>query len=92
MEATTTVIADIERRLESCENNIKEVQEKQNNVEVEQARINTKLDNILVTQGEIKSAVEALKSRPAQWWDKLIAGIIGALAAALITYLLKGGF
>lgn len=91
MEATTT-LADIERRLETCESEIKEVQNKQKETEIEQAKINTKLDNILVTQGEIKSAVEALKARPAQWWDKLIAGIIGALAAALITYILKGGF
>lgn len=46
----------------------------------------TTLNSVLTTLGELKAAVEALKSRPATMWDKLIYAVIGAAGAALITY------
>ena len=42
---------------------------------------------------EIKQEVEKVTARPAQWWDKLIAAALGALAsgivAAVLTQILK---
>ena len=42
---------------------------------------------------EIKSDVKAITSRPGQWWDKLVAAIIGAIgagvAAAILALIIK---
>ena len=50
----------------------------------------TTLNSVLATLGELKGAVESLKARPATMWDKLIYAVIGAAAAAAITYLIGG--
>ena len=86
MEVTTV---ELEHRVATCEKDIKEVQKRQSEVEIEQAKINTKLDNMLVTLGELKKSVELIASRPTQWWDKLVSAIIGAAAAGVIAYFIK---
>ena len=52
-----------------------------------------KIDNIKEDVEEIKQEVEKVTARPAQWWDKLIAAALGALAsgivAAVLTQILK---
>ena len=58
------------------------------------AAVNTKVDGLESDVKEIKSDVKTITGRPAKWWDKLIAGIIGAIragvAAAILALILKG--
>ena len=53
--------------------------------------VTTKLDNVLVELGRLRESIDTLKTRPAKMWDKLIYGIIGAAAAALVSIIINGG-
>ncbi|WOC32829.1 MULTISPECIES: hypothetical protein [Caproicibacterium] len=57
------------------------------------ATVNTKVDGLESDVREIKTDVKSISARPVQWWDKLIAGIIGAIgtgvAAAILSLLFK---
>jgi chromosome segregation ATPase len=82
-------IEEIEHRLKKAEENIEALFESRNKHNRELAEVTIKLDNILVTLGELKASVMQLQSRPGTLWDKLIFGLIGAAATAFISYILK---
>ena len=82
-------LLEIEHRLQQAEENIKELFGKVNGVDKSLVATTTTLNNLLTLVGELKAAVESLKSRPATWWDKLIFALIGAAASAIVTYLIK---
>lgn len=88
MSENITII-EIEHRLIEAENNIKELYGKVNGVDKSLVATTTTLNNLLTLVGELKAAVESLKSRPAAWWDKLIFALIGAAASAIVAYLVK---
>lgn len=83
-------LSEIERRLGVCEKNIKELSDKIINTDNNLVATTTTLNSVLTTLGELKGSVDALKARPATMWDKLIYGIIGAVGATIITYLIGG--
>lgn len=78
---------EIERRLKDCEENIKDLYGKNNQNERDLVATTTTLNNVMEKLGELKASVEAIKSRPATLWDKLIAALIGAAASGFIVYL-----
>lgn len=80
---------EIAHRLVKAEENIEILFGRTNEQNRELAEVTIKLDNILVTLGELKASVMQLQSRPGTMWDKLIFGLIGAAATAIITYILK---
>ena len=82
-------IEEIEHRLLKAEENIEALFKSRNQFNEELATVTTKLDNILVTLGELKASVVQIQSRPGTMWDKRIFGLIGAAATAIITYILK---
>ena len=45
----------------------------------------TKLDSMLVTLGELKASIEALKKRPGWLWDKFVVAAISAVCGALVS-------
>ena len=57
------------------------------------ARLDEEMENIKADVGEIKGDMKKVAARPGQWWDKLIAAAIGAVAsglvAAVLTQILK---
>lgn len=82
-------LTEIEHRLIQAEENIKELFSKYNGVDKSLVATTTTLNNLLTLVGELKAAIEALKARPAAWWDKLIFAIIGAAASAVVAYFIK---
>ncbi len=74
---------ELEHRLIQAEDDIKTLFGKTNKFSTEMATVTTKLDNMLVTLGELKESVNRLDNRPSQLWDKLVFGVIGAIAAAI---------
>lgn len=78
-------------RIAKCEEDIKTLYSRTNKAEISQARITEKLDNVLIELGKVREAIDTLKTRPAKMWDKLIYGIIGAVAAALVSIIINGG-
>ena len=82
-------VEEIEHRLIKAEKDIEDLFSNTNKHNKELAEVTIKLDNILVTLGELKASVMQLQSRPGTLWDKLIFGIIGAAATAFITYIIK---
>lgn len=81
-------LAEVERRICGCEESIKELYSKANKTDHNLVATTTTLNNVLETLGELKAAVEALKSRPATLWDKLIAALIGGLVTGFVTFML----
>ena len=82
-------ITEIEHRLITAEENIKELFGKVNGVDKTLVATTTTLNNLLSAVGELKGAIEALKARPTMWWDKLMFAVIGAVVSAIITYFVK---
>lgn len=78
-------------RITKCETDIKELYSKTNRIDKTQVEVTTKLDNVLVELGKVREAIDTLKTRPGKMWDKLIYGIIGAAAAALVSIIINGG-
>ena len=77
---------EFERRLVKAEENIETLFGRTNKFNEEMATVTTKLDNILVTLGELKASVVQLQSRPGTMWDKLIFALIGAVATAVVSF------
>ena len=82
-------IEEVEHRLEKAEADISTLFGRTNKFNEEMATVTTKLDNILVTLGELKASVVQLQSRPGTMWDKLVFALIGAAATAFVSFVLK---
>ena len=80
---------EFEHRLVKAEENIETLFGRTNKFNEEMATVTTKLDNILVTLGELKASVVQLQSRPGTMWDKLVFALIGAAATAFVSFVLK---
>lgn len=82
-------IEEIEHRLIKAESDIETLFKSRNKLNEELAAVTIKLDNILVTLGELKASVVHLQSRPGSMWDKLVFAIIGASVSAVVSVFLK---
>lgn len=71
-------------RVDTLEGNVKEIFERLNNPDSGPTVLAEKLNNVLVTLGEVKQAVGDLKARPSRLWDTLINSGMAALVATLI--------
>lgn len=78
----------INHRLDKAEDDIEKLYKKVNDVTLAQVQSVTKLDSMLLTLGELKESIEALKRRPGWLWDKLAVALIGAVCGAIINYFL----
>ncbi len=87
---TEISIIEIEHRLIKAEESINELYAKYNGVDKNLVAVTTTLNNLLALVGELKEAVEGLKSRPSAMWDKLVFALLGAVASGIITYLIGG--
>ena len=76
-----------EHRISALEADVKHLYSKVNGFAVASAEMNTKLDSMLVTLGELKESIKAVSTRPARLWDKLIFAVITAFGTAFGTAL-----
>ena len=67
------------------EEDIKILYKKVNEVTLTQVQSVTKLDSMLVTLGELKESIEALKRRPSWLWDKFVVAMISAVWGAIVS-------
>lgn len=72
-----------DHRLKILEDDVKILYGKVNTFAVNQAETNTKLDNLLVSIGELKESLADIKRRPSLLWDKLLFAIIGAVGSGV---------
>ena len=82
-------LEEVEHRLIKAEEDIETLFKSRNKLNEELATVTTKLDNILVTLGELKASAIQLQSRPGTMWDKLVFALIGAAATAFVSFILK---
>lgn len=80
----------IHQRVGRLEGDVRGLYDKTEVFAVTQAAANAKLDNMLVTLGELKGSVGRLKERPGAQWDRAVAAVTGALAAAVTAAVLNG--
>ena len=74
-------------RLDAVEEDIKILYKKVNEVTLVQVQSVTKLDSMLVTLGELKESIEALKKRPSWLWDKVVIALISAICGVVVSLL-----
>ena len=79
----------INHRLDTVEEDIKILYKKINEVTLTQVQSVTNLDSMLVTLGELKESIEALKKRPGWLWDKLTIALMGAVCGAVVSLFIK---
>lgn len=53
------------------------------------ARLDEEMENIKADVGEIKDDMKKVAARPGQWWDKLVAAAIGAVASGVVVAVLN---
>lgn len=87
---TGITLTEIEHRLIQAEENIKELFGKYNGIDKSLVATTTTLNNLLALTGELKAAVNDLKTKPSAYRDRLIFAIIGAVASAVAAYLIGG--
>ena len=80
---------EINRRLEDHEERLRRVEASTSELATFREVVNVKLDGISSSLDSLREAVEGLKARPATLWDKLVSGIVGAAATALVAYLIS---
>ena len=68
-----------EHRISKLEDDVKILYAKVNGFAVANAEMNTKLDSMLVTLGELKESIQSVSARPARFWDKLILSMLAAI-------------
>lgn len=78
----------VNRRLDAVEQDIKTLYKKINEVTMTQVQSVTKLDSMLVTLGELKESIEALKKRPGWFWDRLVVALIGAVCGTIMSLIM----
>ncbi|MBR5247146.1 MAG: hypothetical protein IKV25_07245 [Clostridia bacterium] len=83
-----TDVEILNHRLDAVEEDIKILYKKVNEVTLTQVQSVTKLDSMLVTLGELKESIEALKRRPGWLWDKLVVAMISAICGALVSIII----
>lgn len=79
---------EINRRIEDHEERLRRVEASTSELATFREVVNVKLDGISSSLDSLREAVEGLKARPATLWDKLVSGVVGAAATAVIAYLL----
>lgn len=79
-----TTLDAIASRVETLEGQVKEIFGRLNDKDIGPSVLATKLNQVLITLGEVKKAVDDLKDRPGHRWDTLINTSIGAIIAALV--------
>lgn len=77
----------VNHRLDTIEEDVKILYKKINEVTLTQVQSVTKLDSMLITLGELKESIEALKKRPGWLWDKFIIALISAACGAVVSLL-----
>ena len=78
----------LNHRIDAVEEDVKILFKKVNEVTLTQVQSVTKLDSMLVTLGELKESIEALKRRPGWLWDKFIVAMISAVCGALVGFII----
>ncbi len=77
----------LNHRLDKVESDIQILYKKVNDVTLTQVQSVTKLDSMLVTLGELKESIEALKKRPSWLWDKVIIALISAICGVVVSHI-----
>ena len=80
------ILAETAARAKSNTRRLDTLERRQDNLETltrSVAVMQTKQEQIETDVTEIKTDVKELKGRPAVWWEKLIAALIGAAAGFL---------
>jgi uncharacterized protein YoxC len=81
-------LESIAARVDTLEKQVSELFNKMNSTRETQCEIATKLDNVLVSIGEVKQAVSGLQAVPTKRWESVIRTAFGALTAGVVGYFL----
>lgn len=72
-----------ETRLDNMENLLREVSECN-------AKLTIMVENLQKSDDDHESRITDIEKKPGSYWDKIVAGIIGAAVAALMAIVFKG--
>lgn len=70
-------------RISELEADVKTLYSRTNSFAVTQAQLNTKLDNMLLTLGELKESICAMRQKPSVLWDRLLYAAVAAIGTGI---------
>lgn len=70
-------------RISELEADVKALYSRTNSFAVTQAQLNTKLDNMLLTLGELKESISAMRQKPSLLWDRLLYAAVAAVGTGV---------
>ncbi|MCI9577014.1 MAG: hypothetical protein HFJ84_10315 [Clostridiales bacterium] len=85
-------IGELKASVKSAHKRINEIADKMtdlHNLAIGMTRLDEEMEGIKIDVGEIKADMKKVTARPGQWWDKLIAAAIGAVASGLAAAVLS---
>lgn len=87
MEQTVeAVIADLQARVKTLEGQVSDLFNRARASETQLSGIAQKLDDMLVTLGEVKNAVSQMQQQPSKRWEHIIQAAITAVVAAAVGF------
>lgn len=84
MKTISKDISDITSRIDKHEERLEKIESSQNDFRVEMAQIQSEVKIINTNTKDTKADVKKILDKPAQYWDKIVLTIVGAMAGYLI--------
>lgn len=84
MKTISKDISDITSRIDKHEERLEKIESSQNDFRVEMAQIQSEVKIINANTKDTKADVKKILDKPAQYWDKVVLTILGAVAGYLI--------
>ena len=81
-------LESVAARVDTLEKQVSELFDKVNDTRETQSAIVAKLDNVLVTIGEVKQAVGTLQGAPSRRWEAITTNVITAVIAAIVGFVI----
>lgn len=83
MKTISKDISDITSRIDKHEERLEKIESSQNDFRVEMAQIQSEVKIINANTKDTKADVKKILDKPAQYWDKVVLTILGAVAGYL---------
>lgn len=79
---------ELDRRITTCEERITALENGQNHINIELAKISILIENVQRSIDELKTDMNELKAKPSKKWDIVITAAITAIVSGLVTLML----
>jgi peptidoglycan hydrolase CwlO-like protein len=89
--AMETRLRQIEANQGRMDNDIRTLFGDKNELKIAVTELKASSNHLLMAMGKLEGAIEGLKAKPGDRWEKVMYAVISALVAAAVAYFIGGG-